>query len=157
MNTTPAKRVGVGLGVGAICFALSSGCAVQGSTPESSQQSSATSESLLGICTPLLCCFPAGGAWNDDPFENGLRSLGCSEPAAYTESYGQSKWWLYSTCPASLPLTELVLQYATVAPYYSQLVVNACLELHAIGNLAPTEVFVQWDPTCSSCTYSWAR
>jgi hypothetical protein len=158
MVTTPATRVGIGFGVvGTLCLALSPGCAVDGSPPDATQKTAATSESLLGICTPLLCCFPEGGAWDDDPFEDGLRALGCSRPAAYTESYEQSKWWLYSTCPASVQLAELVLQYADVAPYYSQLVVNECLELHAIGNVDPTEVFVQWDPTCSSCSYSFYR
>jgi hypothetical protein len=156
MTKRIAVRAAGGLGVCAVGLALSSGCTVQSTSPEASRQTS-TSEALLGICAPLTCCFPSGGEWKDDPFENGLRALGCSTPHAYTESYGESRWWMYSTCPASVPLTELVLQYATVSPYYSQLVVNECLELHAIGTLDPTEVFVEWDPTCGSCYYSWQR
>jgi hypothetical protein len=56
-------------------------------------------------------------------------------------------------CPASTDLVDLVLTHATVAPYYSQLVVNECLEIHAVGELKPTTVFVEWDPTCPSCSY----
>jgi hypothetical protein len=54
-----------------------------------------------------------------------------------------------------LELTNLVLQYALVNPYYSQLVVNACLELQGVGAGKPTWAFVEWDPTCSSCYYAY--
>jgi hypothetical protein len=130
---------------------LASGCTLGGSTHEPGDRTAAASEPLLGICAPLTCCFPSGGGWSDDPFEDGLRALGCTTPQAYTESYGQSQWWLYSACPLSTQLSALVLQYSTVSPYYSQLVVNECLELHAILGDEVTHVFVQWDPTCSSC------
>jgi hypothetical protein len=56
-------------------------------------------------------------------------------------------------CPSSTDLVNLVLAYATVAPYYSQLVVNECLEVHAVGELRATSVFVEWDPTCPGCAY----
>jgi hypothetical protein len=137
-------------------LAVSSGCTLQQqSAPDQKEANDQTSQSLLGICAPLTCCFPSGGKWSEqDPFERSLKALGCSKPQAYTQSYGQSEWWLYSSCPASLQLTELVLQYATVSPYYSQLVVNECLELQALGSLDPTSVFVQWDPTCSSCYWA---
>jgi hypothetical protein len=152
------SRLGWGFGVGAVSLSLSSGCSVQSPSPEASQRTSGTSEALLGICTPQTCCFPSGGGWADNPFEEGLRALGCSEPQAYTQSYGQADWWLYSTCPGpSVALTNLVLEYATVSPYYSQLVVNLCLEAHAIGDTDLTEVFVQWDPTCSQCSYRFDR
>jgi len=110
-------------------------------------------QALLGICQPLTCCFPSGGGWTADPFEEGLRDLGCTKPQAYTESYGASQWWLYSMCPSSSDLVTLVAAYALVNPYYSQLVVNECLELHAVGQGNATDVFVEWDPTCSSCCY----
>jgi hypothetical protein len=135
-----------------LSLALAVGCTAE-TSPEPPTRSSSEPLAPLGICTPLACCFPDGGGWRDDPFEDQLRALGCSTPSAYTESYGQSQWWLYSTCPASVDLTDLVLTYATVAPYYSQLVVNECLELHAVGQLTPTSVFVEWDPTCPGCSY----
>jgi hypothetical protein len=135
--------------------ALVSACSAADSPGAADQRKPAPTihQDLLGICQPLTCCFPSGGGWQDNPFEDALRALGCSKPQAYTESYGQSDWWLYSTCPASLDLTTLVLQYSTVSPYYSQIVVNECLELHAIGGGNATSVFVEWDPTCSSCAY----
>jgi len=135
-----------------LSLALAAGCTAETSTEPPTRS---TTESLapLGICVPLACCFPDGGGWQDDPFEDQLRSLGCSTPSAYTESYGQSQWWLYSMCPASTELSDLVVTYATVAPYYSQLVVNACLEGHALGQDDPTSVFVEWDPTCPGCSY----
>jgi hypothetical protein len=118
-------------------------------TPRTGQ----TTEALLGICAPLTCCFPDGGEWSHNPLEDGLRALGCTVPHAYTESYGRSDWWLYSQCPLSVDLVNLVLQYSTVSPYYSQLVVNECLELHALGSGDATSAFVQWDPTCGSCRW----
>jgi len=138
--------------VAALSLALAAGCTAQTST-EPPTSSSTAAISLLGICSPLACCFPGGGGWQDNPFENELKSLGCTTPSAYTQSYTRSDWWVYSECPLSLEPTNLVLQYSTVAPYYSQLVVNACLELHAVGQIQPTSVFVQWDPTCENCRY----
>jgi len=130
------------------------GCTLQQSTAEG-ERTGRSSQTLLGICEPLTCCFPSGGQWTEgDPFEDGLRALGCTKPQAYTRSYGQSDWWLYSACPASLSLTDLVLEYATVSPYYSQVVVNECLELQAVADTELTRVFVQWDPTCSSCRWA---
>jgi hypothetical protein len=146
-----------------VSLALAAGCTVQTSTepPTGSSieptGSSRESLSLLGVCAPLTCCFPNGGGWENNPFEKQLKSLGCSNPSAYTQSYGQSDWWLYSMCPGSIDLVELVLSYATVAPYYSQLVLNECLEAHALGDLDPGAVFVEWDPTCPNCYYSISR
>ena len=108
---------------------------------------------LLGICAPLTCCFPSGGDWASNPFEDSLRGLGCAKPQAYSRRYEQSDWWVYSTCPSSPELLTLVLQYALVSPYYSQFAVNECLELHALEDGDPTGAFVEWDPTCSSCLY----
>jgi hypothetical protein len=136
--------------VAVLSIALAVGCSMEQTSEPTAQTST---QSLLGICAPLTCCFPSGGGWTHDPFEDRLRSLGCTEPHAYTESYGQSKWWLYSSCPFSLDLITLVLHYATVSPYYSQVVVNECLELHGIVGGNPTDVFVEWDPTCSGCSW----
>jgi hypothetical protein len=136
----------------AACFAaIASACTLESSQSEPASQTS--SQGLLGICAPLTCCFPSGGGWADNPFEDRLRSLGCTTPRAYTQSYGTPDWWVYSSCPASLDLTTLVLQYATVSPYYSQLVVNECLLLDGIVGGSPTDVFVQWDPTCETCRW----
>jgi hypothetical protein len=134
---------------------LAAGPACGGSDPSAGEASpvARSSEALLGICAPLTCCFPTGGGWESNPFEDGLRSLGCTEPHAYTQSYGRSEWWMYSRCPLSAKLTDLVARYALVDPYYSQFAVNACLELDAVGNGQLTSAFVQWDPICGSCTY----
>jgi hypothetical protein len=139
----------------AVSVALAAGCAVEDSTREPAPQEPAAqaSQPLLGICQPLTCCFPSGGEWSNNPFEDGLRALGCTKPQAYTESYGKSDWWLYSPCPASLDLVNLVAQYALVSPYYAQLVVNECLLLHGVTDGHPTDVFVEWDPTCGSCRF----
>jgi hypothetical protein len=106
---------------------------------------------ILGICQPLTCCFPSGGGWGADAFENGLRALGCTTPAAYSQSAGQDDWWLYTQCPASAKLTQLVGQYSKVAPYYAQPVLNECLVLNAVTELKLNSVFVQFDPTCNTC------
>jgi hypothetical protein len=105
----------------------------------------------LGICTPLTCCFPTGAEWGDNPFENGLRSLGCSMPAAYTQKAGSTSWYLYSQCPASAKLDALVSTYAKVSPYDAEFVSNLCLTLNAVGELKLNSVFVEFDPTCASC------
>jgi hypothetical protein len=105
----------------------------------------------VGLCTPLTCCFPNGGEWGSNAFENSLRALGCTTPHAYSEAAGSSMWWLYTECPASAKLTTLVAQYSKVAPYKSQFVVNACLLLDAVGSLKLGDVFVEFDPTCGSC------
>jgi hypothetical protein len=141
------------IGAGALWIALGGGCAADGSTgePEATRASEETQALTISLCQPLTCCFPSGGGWSDNPFENGLRSLGCSEPQAYTESFGQSNWWKYSRCDASLALTMLILKYAVASPYYSQVAVNECLELQAVSEGRPTSVFVAWDPTCPSC------
>ena len=149
----PSRGVGrVSVVPVALSLALAAGCTAETPT-EPPTRSSSEPLAPLGICTPLACCFPGGGGWQDDPFEDQLESLGCSTPSAYTESYGQSQWWLYSMCPASTDLVVLVLTHAAVAPYYSQLVANACLETHALGQQEPTSVFVEWDPTCPNCSY----
>ena len=137
--------------LGELSVTLGTGCAVGSSEGDQPTRTSGATQALLGACLPLTCCFPEGGEWADNPFEQRLRALGCTKPRAYAESYGTSGWWLYSTCPASLDLTSLVLEYALVSPYYSQLAVNECLELQAIGGGHPTSAFVEWDPTCGSC------
>jgi hypothetical protein len=130
----------------AVFAVLAVGCTAETSDPEST-----SSQPLLGICTPLTCCFPSGGGWASNPFEDGLRELGCTRPQAYTESYEASQWWLYSQCPTSLELTNFVLQYALVSPYYSQLVINPCLELRGLTGSDALGAFVEWDPTCPNC------
>jgi hypothetical protein len=104
----------------------------------------------LGLCQPLTCCFPSGGGWTSDPFEQGLRALGCTTPAAYSESAGASMWWLYSQCPAGDALNALVAQYSA-PPYEAQPVVNECLALGAVTELDLNAVFIEFDPTCNSC------
>jgi hypothetical protein len=142
--------------LGGLSVTLGSGCAMSSSDGNEATRTSGATQALLGACLPLACCFPKGGEWGDNPFEQRLRDLGCTKPHAYAESFGTSGWWLYSTCPASLDLTGLVLQYALVSPYFSQLAVNECLELQAIGGGDPTSAFVEWDPTCGSCSSSYS-
>jgi hypothetical protein len=105
----------------------------------------------VGLCKPLTCCFPSGGGWGSDTFEDGLRALGCSTPAAYSPSAGSSEWWLYTQCKASPQLSQLVAKYSNVAPYDAQFVVNECLALDALTALQLDAVFVEFDPTCNSC------
>jgi hypothetical protein len=153
---TARSRTGARGGIaatGILSVALAAGCTVGGSSGEPAGRTSTAGQALLGICEPLTCCFPSGGGWAESPFDDRLQALGCTVPKAYTESFGRSQWWLYSACPSSLELADLVLQYALVSPYYSQLVVNECLELQALGDGQPTWAFVEWDPTCSSCRY----
>jgi hypothetical protein len=159
-------QLGVGSAVGVLSTILL-GCAAGGDPGAGSVQgtdSPVREESLTqtvtgvvsgtaqtaGVCVPLTCCFPTGGEWADNPFENGLRALGCSAPQAYTERYGSSNWWLFTRCTQSAALTALVLQYANVAPYDSGWAINECLYLNE-GLVGGTDVFVQFDPTCSSC------
>jgi hypothetical protein len=104
----------------------------------------------LGLCAPLTCCFPSGGGWTADPFEQELKALGCTTPAAYTESAGASEWWLYTQCPASDPLQAAISAYSA-PPYDAQIVVNVCLALGAVTSLDLNAVFVEFDPTCNSC------
>jgi hypothetical protein len=151
-SKTRVYPVRAAFGAGILCILLAGGCAIDGTHDETSATSSA-SEPLLGVCLPLTCCFPSGGGWAQDPFEARLQALGCSEPRAYVASYGQSYWWLYSACPLSLDLTALIAQYALVGPYYSRVAVNECLELQAVGGGQVTTAFVEWDPTCPSCSY----
>jgi len=105
-------------------------------------------------CSPLTCCFPAGGGWDDDPFEDSLRGLGCSTPANYTEATGTGNWWLYTRCPPSRELEKLVCDYSHVAPYDARFIDSLCLELAAIGSGKPDSVFVEFDPTCETCIVS---
>jgi hypothetical protein len=102
-------------------------------------------------CSPLTCCFPAGGGWEDDPFEDALKRLGCTTPANYTEATGSSNWWVYTRCPASLELAKVVWEYSNVAPYDARFIDNLCLELGAIGSGHPDSIFVEFDPTCETC------
>jgi hypothetical protein len=145
----------IAVGAGALSIAVAGGCAVDGTNgaPTETRASEGAQALTVNLCQPLTCCFPSGGGWSDNPFENGLRALGCTEPQAYTESFGQSKWWKYSMCPTSLDLTALTLKYALVSPYYSEVAVNECLELQAVLGGQPTSAFIAWDPTCSTCYY----
>jgi hypothetical protein len=103
-------------------------------------------------CSPLACCFPkGGGGWvKDDPFEDGLRCLGCDEPAPYTEAAGTSNWWFYTECRPSRRLTALVRKYAGT-PYDAQFITSACLTRHANEEGEGETVFVKFDPTCETC------
>jgi hypothetical protein len=94
-------------------------------------------------CSPLQCCFPSeGGGWQDNAFEDRLRALGCSTPAAYAVS-GETLWdW--SECPFDLPVIETVFDYAGT-PYDAHFVENPCLGFH------PGAVDVVFDPTCPTC------
>lgn len=112
---------------------------------------------LVGICAPLTCCFPVGAEWNDNAFENGLRALGCTTPQAYSERYGSSNWWMYSKCTSSAALTALVNQYSKVAPFNATITINECLLLTSILHLKLSDVFVAFDPTCTSCKSLVAR
>lgn len=103
-------------------------------------------------CSPLSCCFPKGGSgWlKGDPFEDGLRHLGCDAPAPYTEAAGASNWWFYTECPASRRLNALVRKYAGT-PYEAQFITSACLARHARDEGEEETVFVKFDPTCETC------
>jgi hypothetical protein len=71
---------------------------------------------------------------------------------AYSESVGQSQWWLYSRCPYSLALVELVLKYSVIPPFDAQFIFNGCLDPFGTDDDEDAVfLFVRWDPTCSSC------
>lgn len=143
---------------GALSLVVGGACAgnVSSGDPTEARTSEEKQALAVNLCQPLTCCFPSGGGWSDNPFEKGLQALGCTEPQAYAESLGQSSWWKFSRCPASLDLTAQVLKYALVSPYYSQVAINACLELQAVAGGQATSAFVEWDPTCPSCYYSYS-
>src|SRR5215472_17091320 len=84
-RTRPARAA---FGAGVLCIVLATGCAIEGANDE--QTTSSVDQSLLGVCLPLTCCFPSGGGWAQDPFEARLQALGCTEPHAYSASYGHS-------------------------------------------------------------------
>ncbi len=146
---------------------LLAGCAVDG-TVDAKTTTESQSSTVQGVsaslrtdairaaakksCSPLTCCFPAGGGWEDDPFEDALRGLGCSTPANYSEATGTSAFWLYTRCPPSLKLLKLVREYSNVAPYDARFIDSLCLELGAIGSGQPDSLFVEFDPTCETCT-----
>jgi hypothetical protein len=112
-------------------------------------------KSAATTCSPATCCFPAGGGWEDNPFEDGLRKLGCTTPGNYSEALGTSaNWWLYTRCPPSLELAKLVSDYSNVAPYDARFIDNVCLELTAIVIGQWDAVFVEFDPTCETCIVS---
>jgi hypothetical protein len=140
-----------------LSLALTAGCTAQTST-ESQTRSSSEDLSLLGLCVPFACCTPPAGGWQDNDFENQLKSLGCKTPGAYTPSYRADDWWVYSICPRSAELDALVGQYSNTAPYdaadtdTSLLAQNPCA-LGIIGDLLVNDEFVQWDPTCENCSY----
>jgi hypothetical protein len=140
-------------------LAVTVGCDVEPSNVEASNgvaeaRISSIRESLKQ-CSPQTCCFPSGGGWASDPFEDRLKALACTEPRAYAEAAGQSDWWFYSACPKSPEVTSLVHEYSKVAPYNAKFVVNACLEAQAASSGQSDLVFVKWDPTCPSCTYQF--
>jgi hypothetical protein len=128
--------------------------AVLGSVTGAATTTVSNTGQAVGVCSPLTCCFPQGSEWGDNPFEDSLRQLGCSTPQAYTERYGSTDWWMFSQCEASPALLALVAAYATVAPYESVVSTNECLYLQSVGSLQANQVFVQFDPTCTSCRAS---
>jgi hypothetical protein len=171
------KRIGTSVGFAALA-AVMVGCAAQAGEPStvtteesnavSTEEGNAKTESLsnatngaeqvvnaagqvVGLCSPLTCCFPTGTQWDDNTFENGLKELGCTMPAAYSPSFQSGDWWLYTKCPVTPALLELVLEYSTVAPYDAQFVINECFLLQDVGALRLDEAYVQFDPTCGSC------
>jgi hypothetical protein len=103
-------------------------------------------------CSPLSCCFPQkGGGWmKDDPFEDGLRRLGCDEPFPYTEIAGTTNWWFFTECRPSAGLTALVEKYEGT-PYDAQFITSACLRRHAREEGEGETAFIKFDPTCETC------
>jgi hypothetical protein len=130
-----------------LSLALTAGC-METSTEQT--RSSSDDLSLLGICAPLTCCAPSGGWWEDNDFENGLQSLGCTTPRPYTPRYTASEWWLYSECPPSNALDKLVKKYQDVSPYDSEETVP-CVE-QLVPVVIQGAVFVQFDPVCGNCS-----
>src|ERR1700693_3207539 len=107
MTSPRFRRLGVVAFMSA-CATLSAGCAVEAPSQEPGtvapevRPGTVTDESTglgtgvvggltgaLGICTPLTCCFPTGAEWGNNAFENGLRALGCTMPAACTQKDGR--------------------------------------------------------------------
>ena len=112
---------------------------------------------VVGVCAPLTCCLPTGAEWGTDPLQTGLKALGCSTPAAYTERYGSTNWWMFTKCQQTPALSALVAKYANVAPYNSGYAINECLLLNNLKGLVSGDVFVQFDPTCTSCHNAVAK
>lgn len=128
------------------------------STPESSLRAVPVVVETVDAakdCSPLACCFPqVGGGWiKDDPFEDGLRRLGCDKPAPYTEVAGTSNWWFFTECRPSARLTALVEKYAGT-PYDAQFITSACLRRHAREEGEGETAFIKFDPTCETCIES---
>jgi hypothetical protein len=99
-------------------------------------------------CSEGACCLlptPPGG-YPNDPLEDALSALGCTPPAAYRESAGDSATWLYVQCPAKLDLLFVVERYAG-APYDARFSGSSCL----LPNVPRDHVIVEFDPTCDGC------
>ncbi len=143
----------------AACAVESTGTATEPSAPAGSSESSAadgtkrSAEAARPVatenqCSKLACCLlatPPGG-YPDDPLEDALTALGCTPPAAYSESLGDTETWLYVDCPAKLDLLFVVGRYAG-APYRARFSTSSCL----LPTVRPGHVIVEFDPTCDSC------
>jgi hypothetical protein len=85
VRTKRGRHTNLGAVVGGLCIALPAGCAVESPTEEPAARTSKATQALaLDVCQPLTCCFPAGGGWSRNPFEDALKALGCTVPQAYT-------------------------------------------------------------------------
>jgi hypothetical protein len=139
---------------------LTAACAVDATEPSGVPAGSATAGTkpsaeeevrvvkTANECSQFACCLlatPPGG-YPDDPLEDALSALGCSKPAAYSESAGNTATWLYVECPAKLDLLFVVGRYAG-APYYARFSASSCL----LPTVPRGDVIVEFDPTCDSC------
>lgn len=143
----------------AACAVDATGTATEPSAPAGSSEPSAadgTKRSAEAVhpvamesqCSKNECCLlatPPGG-YPNDPAEDALTALGCTAPAAYSESLGNTETWLYVQCPATLDLLFVVGRYAG-APYHARFSTSSCL----LSTVRPGHVIVEFDPTCDSC------
>ncbi len=138
----------------AACAVESTGTATEPSAPAGSSEPSAadgtkrSAETVHPVATEHQCsklATPPGG-YPNDPLEDALTALGCTPPAAYSESLGDTETWLYVDCPAKLDLLFVVGRYAG-APYRARFSTSSCL----LPTVRPGHVIVEFDPTCDSC------
>ncbi|MCL2448221.1 MAG: hypothetical protein FWD17_04685 [Polyangiaceae bacterium] len=166
---------------GGLWVISASGCAVD-ATNEPSKGDPATSQEtqdlslggllggvtgLLGgaVCLPLTCCLQStGGGWTPNDFENALKSLGCTEPKAYTPSFGKADWFKYSKCPDLTLVPGTVTSLENLGQPYSASVLglNASAGVTAITDLCllaqttlQLKYLVTWDPFCPTCYYRY--
>ncbi len=131
--------------------------AAAGSTEPSATDGTKRSDEAVRVvttadaCSKDACCLlatPPGG-YPDDPVEDALTRLGCTPPAAYSESAGNTETWLYVDCPVRLDLLFVVGRYAG-SPYDARFSTSDCLR----PTVRPGHVIVEFDPTCDSCISS---